>query len=447
MQKLNVGLIVTLSGRWPRPLPEQRLQEYRSWANENLTDMNVIIPEHVLSTPMEVQEAIREMKRQLVDVVVMVYGAFTGDDIAASIVQQMQVPLILWAPHEPPFEREERLLANALCSMTMNASALHRLGYPYHAVYGGIEDPRGTGKVLALLRGYLVRKNMASLSIGLFGYRPTNYYVSTFNEADIRRTFGASINETDLKTVFDVMASLNPEEVEADMADVSARWNPSKLPEGHLENHSRLYLALKQQMKTDGYDCAILKCWPEMGNLHTTPCAVIGRLTDEGIHVGCEGDVDAEITQMMMYFISGKPTFITDMINVIDEENVMTFWHCGNAAPSLHQEKYHPEIRNHPLLGQGTAFWTALKPGRVTICRLHDDNGQYRMALMSGEALDRDRDTRGSMAFVRMDHNARDIAERLICEGFPHHVVLLWGDYREELRTAASLMSIPVLEL
>ena len=448
-EKLNVGLIVTLSGRWPRELPEKRLGEYTAWARENLEpEMNLTMPEQVLTTPEEVHEAIRMMRANLVDVVIMVYGAFTGDDIAAAIVQKMGVPLILWAPYEPPYEREERLWANALCAMTMNAAALDRLGYGCHTVYGGREDERASGKVMRILRSYGVKKALAGMSLGLFGYRPTNYYVSTFDEAAIRRTFGITMNATELKTVFDDMAALDAEEVQSDMARVSARWDPAKLPEGHLENHSRLYLALRKRMQLDGYDFGIIKCWPEMGAAHTQPCAVLGRLLDDGISIGCEGDVDAGITQQMLMLLSpGKAPFITDMIDLNEEENSMLFWHCGNAAPSLHNPAYGPELRNHPLVGQGSAFWTALKPGTVTIARLHNDHGQYRLVLMHGEALDRDRVTRGCMVSVKMTAPVRETAERLIEERIPHHYVVIWDDVCEALKMTASLMGIPVLEL
>ena len=446
--KLNVGLIVTLSGRWPRELPVQRHAEYTAWARENLKDMNLVMPPQVLTTPDEVHEAIEMMRRELTDIVIMVYGAFTGDDIAASIVQKMDVPLILWAPYEPPYQREERLWANALCAMTMNAAALGRLGYPCHTVYGSKEDERASGKVIRLLRGYAVRKALAGMTMGIFGYRPTNYYVSTFDEAAIRRTFGITMNATELKTVFDTMAALPQEDVDADMAAVSARWDSGLLPPGHLENHSRLYLALKKQMKADGYDFGVIKCWPEMGAAHTQPCAVLGRLLDDGISIGCEGDVDAGITQMMEMLLSpGNMPFITDMIDLREEENVLYFWHCGNAAPSLHHEKYHPELRNHPLVGQGSAFWTSLKPGHVTIARLHNDHGQYRLVLMKGEALDRDRVTKGSMIQVKMDAPVRRIAERLIENQIPHHYVLVWDDIYDSMKQAAELMDIPVIEL
>ena len=443
-ERMQVGLVVTLSGRWPRELPEQRLAEYSQWAREALRDVELVIPDHVLTTPQETDEAIAMMREHRVDAVIMVYGAFTGDDIPAAIVKKMGVPLILWAPYEPPYERETRLWANALCAMTMNAAALHRLNYPCHTVYGSCDDERAAGKVVNLIRGYAVRKAMAGMTLGLFGYRPTNYYVSTFDEAVIRRTFGIAMNSTDLKVVFDDMATLDGAEVEQEMARISKQWDPSKLPEGHLENHARLYLSLKRQMAAQGYDFGIIKCWPEMTTLHTQPCAVLGRLLDEGISIGCEGDVDAGITQVMAQQLCDGSPFITDMIDMDETENTMTFWHCGNAAPSLHNGKYATELRNHPLVGQGTAFYTALKPGLVTVARLHNDHGQYKLALMRGEALDRDRVTKGCMTVVKMEAPVRETMDKLIAGGFPHHYCVVWADVYDAMKQTAELMGIPV---
>ena len=446
---LNVGLLVTKSGRWPQALPDRRLREYGAWARETLgQEMRLVIPDHVMTTPQEVHQAIDDFRAQLVDVVVMVYGAFTADDIAAAIQQRMGVPLILWAPHEPPFERDERLWANALCAMTMNAAALHRMDYPCHTVYGDPEEENGGGKVARLLRAYGAKKAMNGLHIGLFGYRPTNYYVSTFDEAAIRRTFGMTMNSTDLAVICEEMEKLPEAEVRADMDHVRRTWDIARLPEGHLELHSRSFLAIRKIMKDQGYDFGAIKCWPEMTTLHIQPCAVLGRLLEEeGITVGCESDVDAAITQVMQQALTGKKPFIADMIDMDEKENTMTFWHCGNAAPSLHQEKYHPELCNHPLIGQGSAFWTALKPGRVTIARLHNDHGTYRLVLMQGEALDRDRNTRGCMTVVRMASPVRSTLEQLLAHGIPHHYVLVWDDCLNALRETAAVMDIPVIEM
>lgn len=445
--KLNIGFLTTCSGRWPRELPVKREAEYGAWLEEEFSQAKVVRAEQVVWDKESLEAAAERFRQAGADVIVMVYGAFTGDDVAAFLAEMVRVPLILWAPYEVPFEKNTRLYANALCAMTMNAAALHRLGAVCHTVYGGLEDKRALDKVRQLILAYHARKAMSHTNLGLLGYRPTAFYNCAFDEALIRRTFGVKIEETDLKVVFDRMADLPAEEYQADEKKMEAAYNMDTLPDGHLENHSRLYLALKQVMEAQRYDFGVIKCWPEMGNLHTTPCAVLGRLADEGILIGCEGDVDAELTQMVQYYITGLPTFITDMIHIDEERNIMAFWHCGNGAPSLANPKYELLLRNHPLAGQGTAFWGALKPGKVTIARFCNLGGQYKLFLMRGEAVDMDRYTRGIMAGVQVERPVREVIDRIMEEGVAHHYSLVWEDVAEEMKALCRLLSIPVIEL
>ncbi|MEY8356492.1 hypothetical protein AALB39_24515 [Lachnospiraceae bacterium 54-53] len=445
--KLNVGFVTTYSGRWPKEVPEQRNREYGNWLTENLPGVRIVKASVLGSSREMVEQVTREFKKQDVDVIVLVYGAFTGDDAASCLAEMVKVPLILWAPYEVPFEKDDRLYSNALCSMTMNAAAIRKLGAVYHTVYGSVEDERAAEKVRHLIQAYGTVKALRHTNLGLLGYRPTAFYNSSFDESLIRRTFGVKIEETDLKMVFDRMADQPEEKWKADMEAMASQYDTEQLPEGHLENHSRLYLALKEVMKEQKYDFATIKCWPEMGSLHTTPCAVLGRLADEGINIGCEGDVDAELAQMTEFYLTGKPSFITDLINIDEESNVITFWHCGNAAPSLCNRDYPVQVRNHPLAGQGTAFYGALKPGEVTIARFCNLDGKYKLFLMSGEALPMDRYTKGIMANVRVKRPVREVIEGIAAEGIPHHYSIVWENAAEAMKQVCGLLGIPVIEM
>jgi L-fucose isomerase-like protein len=444
--KLNIGFLTTYSGRWPKEVPEKRNREYAEWLKAHFPQQNIIPAEEMGSSHEAIGRIIASFAENKVDVVIMLYGAFTGDDVSFSLSEMLRVPLILWAPYEEPFRKEERLFANALCSMTMNSAALRRTGTVCHTVYGSLGDERAEKKVSGVIMAYQTIKSMRYATLGLLGYRPTAFYNCAFDEGLIRKTFGVKIEETDLKVVFDKMQELPADEVRKDMEKVSGAYDVSKLPENHLENHAKLYLALKEVMKNQNYDFGTIKCWPEMGNLHTTPCAVLGRLADDGINIGCEGDVDAELTQMTEHFLTGKPTFITDMINIDEQENIITFWHCGNPAPSLFNPAYGSEIRNHPLAGQGTAFYGSLKPGKVTVARFCNIGGQYKLFLLSGEAVARERNTKGAMAFVRVEKPVRGITEQIISEGVPHHYSIVWEDVAGEMKLIASLLNIPVIE-
>ena len=49
-------------------------------------------------------------------------------------------------------------------------------------------------------------------------------------------------------------------------------------------------------------------------------------------------------------------------------------------------------------------------------------------------------------ADVELDVDATSFVHSLVHQGFPHHTVLAWTDVRPQLRTAADLLGIPVVE-
>ncbi len=444
---LNVGFVTTVSGRWPRELPAQRLKAYAEGQQKTWPDVRWVVYDALAGDAGAIREAGAQFKAAGVDVVVLLYGAFSGDDAACAITEATGAPIILWAPHELPYSPEDRLYANALVAMTMNAAALHRLDHPCHALYGDLGEAEVMESLGALLNAYGAKKTLRGAQFGLFGYRPTAFYNSTFDEALIRRTFGLTMEETDLAVVFDRMAAQPEAQVQAEMARVLERW-PVELPEGHLENHARLYLTLKELMRDMHYQYAAIKCWPEMGPHRACPCAVIGRLMDEGYPIACEGDVDAGLAMAAERALTGDaPVFVTDMIDLDTQANALRFWHCGNPAPSLMNPDSTPCLRNHPLANQGTAFWCGLKGGPVTIARFYNDHGRYKLFLMHGQARPTPRYTRGAMVDVVVERPVRDVVQGIVQNGIPHHYALVWHDVAQAMRTLCELLHIPVVEL
>lgn len=443
--KLNVGLITVCSGRWPKELPNQRNSVYQEWAKHQ-NQFNWIFSDNIVEDQKSLEECTEKFRTEKVDFVVLVYGAFAGDDYASYLAEHLGVPILLWAPYEPPFTGT-RLWANALVAGTMNSAALKRLGFKFYFSYGGKDDERSVKEVLDILNTYAVIKNLRNTTLGLLGYRPTAFYNCAFDEFLIRKTFGIRMEETDLKVIFDSMEKQPEDKVEADMKAISSRYDTSRLPEGHLENHSRLYLALQEVIKNAGYDYSVIKCWPEMGNLHTTPCAVLGRLSDMGIYIGCEGDVDATLAMIIENQFTHSGSFITDMINIDEKENTLTFWHCGNAGEKMMDPNSKAQICNHPLAGQGTAFWCTLKPGDITGARLCNIDGRYKLFVFEGEAVPTKMYTNGSMINVRIEMPVRDAIYKIINEGVAHHYSLCYGKIKDKMIMLANALGMDVIEL
>ena len=99
-KKLNIGFLVTVSGRWPRELPERRLKEYGAWVEEAFPGAGVQVFPRLVCTRADVEDCVRTFRTGEVDLVLSVYGAFTGDDVCCAIADSLRVPVILWAPRE-----------------------------------------------------------------------------------------------------------------------------------------------------------------------------------------------------------------------------------------------------------------------------------------------------------------------------------------------------------
>ena len=444
---MKIGFLTTVSGRWPRELPTQRNQVYYEWLSTALPEEQILHFDYPIDSPERIHQAADTLRREGAELVILVYGAFTGDDVCASLAQKLQIPMILWAPREPDVHGG-RLLSNALVAMTMNSASLRRLGYHPITIYGGLESEEAKQTILRTVRAYAAISRVRGCTLGLFGYRPTAFYNSAFDESLIRRTFGISIEETDLKVVFDRMEQVDPQLVEEDLAKLRARFpfGEDFIPE-YQRNHSRLFLTLKQLMVEQGYQYGVIKCWPEMGNLKAVPCAVLGRLADEGYAIACEGDVDVALSMAFQSALTEKANFITDMIDINEEENYLTFWHCGNAAPSLHHPAYPVSLCDHPLYNKGSAFRAVLKEGPVTISRLCNIDGAYKLFLLSGTAVPTQMYTPGCMVNVNVTTPVRSVINTILEHAIPHHYSIVWDDVAEEMETIAQILRIPVVRV
>lgn len=119
----------------------------------------------------------------------------------------------------------------------------------------------------------------------------------------------------------------------------------------------------------------------------------------------------------------------------------------GIVAPSLHNQKDGVKMCNHPLLGQGTAFWCSLKEGSITAARFTNIDGVYRLFLLKGTAVPTVRNTRGAMVNVKIDTPVLELVKEIAEQGMSHHYSLVWEDVAEQMELVANLLHIPVIKL
>jgi L-fucose isomerase-like protein len=98
--------------------------------------------------------------------------------------------------------------------------------------------------------------------------------------------------------------------------------------------------------------------------------------------------------------------------------------------------------RRKPLLSE-----FPLKPGRVTIARFSQSNGQQRLVVGGGEMLREPLAFSGTAGVIRFDTPVPQVLDTIMTEGLEHHYGLVYGDVRAALFATARSLGIKVVML
>jgi L-fucose isomerase-like protein len=130
--------------------------------------------------------------------------------------------------------------------------------------------------------------------------------------------------------------------------------------------------------------------------------------------------------------LTGQAVFLCDVFHLDDKKNTILTYHCGAAAASLASKKGDISIMKHPL-GCGATVEFPVKPGRVTIVRMGNCAGRYRMFIATGEAVRTRQIVRGNPLEVRLDSKVDDFLKTVTSRGVEHHMLIVHGDWSEIL--------------
>ena len=119
-----------------------------------------------------------------------------------------------------------------------------------------------------------------------------------------------------------------------------------------------------------------LRCFDLLTAVHNTGCMALARLNSEGIVAGCEGDVPAMLSMMIVQSLLGMSGFQANPASINPETGEMLFAHC--TIPFNMVERY--ELDTHFESGIGVGIRGYMKPGPITIFKVSGDMQSYFIA-------------------------------------------------------------------
>jgi L-fucose isomerase-like protein len=384
---------------------------------------------------------------QPLDLLVVLQATFADSTMVMSLAEVVDAPLLLWAV--PEEESGGRLRLNSLCGINLAAHALRRGGYDYQYVYAPPEDPAALDKIHTLAVAGRARRLLRQARVGRVGENPDGLDSCQLDKAALAHRFGLEVVQVELADVFEATKEAGSEQVDALEQDLITKLDGlQELDRAAVRRTLSSYLALRQLARAERLAGLAVRCWPEFfTELNCAACGAMSMLSDELTPCSCEADVNGTVTQLVLQWISGEPAFGTDLVSFDLEEDTAVLWHCGLAPltmadPSIAARGTVHSNRRLPLLME-----FPLRPGRVTVARLSQATGDFRLVLGGGEMLRAPMSFTGTSGVMRFDHSASDVLDVVLGEGLEHHVSLTYGNHMPVLLALAEMLALPVLRL
>ena len=425
-------------------------QEKSNLARQQLSQMPVTLEGQAeLITDLQSAQRIAEsIADNPPDMLLIFQATFADSTMISALVERIDAPRLLWAV--PEEHTGGRLRLNSFCGINLAAHALTRAGHQYETIFAPPDDPLALDKVLALALAGRARNALRNARLGRVGENPDGFETCLLDPDLIHQVFGLQVVQFDLsKDIFPLARQVETSRIDDIQAHLGGKVTGlDELEPAATRGTLSVYAALQQIAVQGEINGFAVRCWPEFFvEMGCAACGAMSMMSDEMIPCSCEADVNGTITQMMLQSISGKPAFGTDIVSVDDERDAIVVWHCGLAPLSMADPQEMPGVTIHSNRRLPLLFEFTLKPGPVTVARLSESSGEYRLVIGRGKIIPGPKSFSGTSGLLQFKSPAKEVLDMILTAGLEHHISITYGDYADVLITFAKLLNIPVLQL
>ena len=411
------------------------------------TDSSCCVPEDILLSLESLHAFMDELTP---DLIILQNVTFANAAYAQEVLHAFPlVPVVLWALREPVIDGG-RLRLNSLTGAFSAANTIRQFRKePLEFVFGSPKEECVEQKLTAAVKAAKLRSALSSLKLAAVGHTPQGFGFGRALDAQMLETFGVRLESIEARELIAKAKEYTQEECLEYLEDAKARTvGLENTPERNRLDFARLYKAYAEYTKENGIGALCSRCWPDFFTSFGTPvCTVLGILNDLGVAASCEADAYGALSMYMGMQLSGQPAFFGDPVSLDEEENSITFWHCGMAPCSLARQDTGAVIGEHCNRHIGpTLEFGCRQESCVTIFRVGKaPDGSFRFFIAPGEAMDKDKQFSGTSAVVRTHASAREIVQKGVEGGWEPHFAVIYADEADSLEMLGHMLGLEVL--
>lgn len=395
----------------------------------------------VLFKEEDIEAAVKKFKKVGIDGLFICHCDFGEESVAVKVAREFNVPILLWGNRDRYPNSPEKRGRDTQCGIFACSKVLQRSCLTFSYIYNvDVNSPEFKDGYTNFLRTVNVVRSLRNLKIAQIGNRPKPFMSVISNEGLLIEKFGIEVVPFSIPEILkNVHKMINSEdkELEDEVNKALKKYDCSKATKEEITKIQALKLVINKMMKENGCVTGGLECWSMFPKeIGIPPCMVISEMSDLGIPLSCEMDLNGALTSIIAKAVTldEEPVFFADLtIRHPENDNGELLWHCGSFPYSLHDNTKQPKIVN------GQATWE-LKKGDITILRCDDINGTYKLFSTEGKAVDGP-STTGSYVWFETD-DWKSVEEKFVFGPYIHHVAGIYGKYIKALKEATRYLPI-----
>ena len=204
-----------------------------------------------------------------------------------------------------------------------------------------------TRRILLLSKVEEAKKKLCDTRMGIIG-EPSDWLISSHTDkAKVKEILGIELIDIPMQELLD-----------------------------EIGDTKQIYEALKVLINRYQLQGFTLRCFDLLTTVKDTGCMALAKLNSEGYVAGCEGDIPAMLSMIIVRSLLGISGFQANPSRINPETGEMLFAHC--TIPLDMVERY--ELDTHFESGIGTGIRGYMKEGPVTIFKVAGNLSRYFIA-------------------------------------------------------------------
>ena len=257
-------------------------------------------------------------------------------------------------------------LHNSLAASLEIASFLKQKGEKVEIIHG--DSDYIAMRIKELSKIFKVKNRLASTKLGVIG-KPSDWLIAS--EVDYNK-----IKETLEISLIDIGMDELVKEIERDhnfnhrkLNDIKNKGFDSKSIDGALKIYNG-FKAIVNKYKLDGIT---VRCFDLLEIYKNTGCLGLALLNDEGIMGGCEGDIPALVSMVILHYLTDEPIFMANPASIDINKKEIILAHC--TLPLNMPDEFY--LKTHFESGLGVGIQGVIEEGEAAIFKLSGDGKKY----------------------------------------------------------------------